>query len=55
MESMKEIYYWDSNTNDEQSIIVTNEFKIDPKQEGRFYVIDNFFEDPYAVRDFALQ
>ena len=55
MESMKEIYYWDSNPNDEQSIIVTNEFKIDPKQEGRFYVIDNFFEDPYAVRNFALQ
>jgi len=48
-------YIWDSNADAEQSIVVTNAFKIKPQSDKRFFVVDNFFEDPYAVREFALQ
>jgi hypothetical protein len=30
-------------------------FKLNENQKHRFYVVDDFYEDPYAVRDFALQ
>jgi hypothetical protein len=30
-------------------------FKINKNQNHRLYVIDDFYEDPYAVRNFALQ
>jgi hypothetical protein len=35
-------------------IIQTDHLKIN-NQDKRFFVVDNFYSDPYAVRDFALQ
>jgi hypothetical protein len=52
---MENPWIWDSNPEAEQSIVTTNAFKIKEKSDSRFFVIDNFFEDPYAVREFALQ
>jgi hypothetical protein len=30
-------------------------FNLNKNQNPRFYVVDDFYEDPYAVRDYALQ
>ena len=30
-------------------------FKLNENQKPRFYVVDDFYEDPHAVRDFALK
>jgi hypothetical protein len=30
-------------------------FKLNKNQNPRFYVVDDFYEDPFAVRDYALQ
>ena len=30
-------------------------FKLNETPKPRFYVVDDFYEDPYAVRDYALQ
>ena len=47
-------YYIDNNPESENGIIDTNQFIINSKQENRFFVVDNFYEDPMAVRNFAL-
>jgi hypothetical protein len=47
-------YYIDNNPESENGIIDTNQFTINPKQDNRLFVVDNFYEDPMAVRNFAL-
>jgi tetratricopeptide (TPR) repeat protein len=49
------IYYHDSNLEEEHGIITTNQFHINKQQDNRFFVVDNFYEDPDAVRDFAIK
>lgn len=36
-------------------VIETNKFKMSDGSGKRIFVVDNFYEDPVAVRDFALQ
>jgi hypothetical protein len=56
MTNSKTPWWWQSNPDPEaeQNIIITNAFPINKKIDKRFFVVDNFFEDPYAVREFAL-
>lgn len=49
-----EKYYIDNNPESENGIIDTNQFVINLKQDNRFFVVDNFYEDPMGVRNFAL-
>lgn len=50
-------YYSDTNPESENGIITTNrpQLRVNQNQKPRLYVVDDFYEDPYAVRDFALQ
>ena len=47
--------YIDRNPESEWGIVESDQFKIKENKDKRFFVIDNFYEDPYAVREFALQ
>lgn len=44
----------DTDTNSEYGFIQCEEIKVNQKSNGRYFVIDNFYEDPDAVREFAL-
>lgn len=48
-------YYKDSDPESQWGIIDTNKFKINKKSSKRFFCVDDFYEDPYAVRDLALK
>jgi hypothetical protein len=47
--------YTDRNPESEWGIVESDQFKIKGNKDKRFFVVDNFYEDPYAVREFALQ
>jgi hypothetical protein len=47
-------YYKDSNFGEDNGIIDTNKFKLSLNQNKRFFVVDNFFDNPHEIRDFAL-
>ena len=47
--------YTDQNPESEWGIVESDQFKIKGNKDKRFFVVDNFYEDPYAVREFALQ
>lgn len=47
-------YYIDNNPDSDNGIIDTNQFIVNPKQNNRFFVVDNFYEDPVQIRNFAL-
>jgi len=47
--------YIDHNSGSEWGIVETDQFEIKKEKDKRFFVIDNFYTDPYAVREFALQ
>ena len=47
--------YTDRNPESEWGIVESDQFKIKENKDKRFFVVDNFYEDPYAVREFALQ
>jgi len=47
--------YTDRNPESEWGIVESDQFKIKGNKDKRFFVIDNFYEDPYAIREFALQ
>jgi hypothetical protein len=49
-----DIKYTDSQPGHDWGYINTNQFALNKNQGKRFFVVDNFYEDPYAVRDFAL-
>lgn len=50
----EEIYFWSSDENSEWGEIRTNAFRVNQNSNKRFWVVDNFFEDPLAVRNYAL-
>lgn len=54
-ESKMEFSYNDSHPEEEQGIIDTNQFSLNSAQKSRFFVADDFYEDPMAVREFALK
>jgi hypothetical protein len=45
---------YDSHPHQDNGIIETNQFIINPQSDNRLFVVDNFYEDPIAVREFAL-
>ena len=47
--------FTDSNPNSDWGIIETDQFILNPQKDKRIFVMDNFYENPDAVRDFALQ
>jgi hypothetical protein len=49
-----EEYYVDNNLQSDWGVIETNRFRL-ADGDKRFFVVDNFYKDPVAVRDFALQ
>lgn len=48
-------YFIDQKKDSDWGIINTNKFKMKSQLDKRLFVVDNFYEDPDAVRDFALQ
>ena len=48
------IKYIDSDPSSEYGHIQSNKFNINPKANKRLWVVDDFFEDPLAVRKHAL-
>lgn len=49
------IYYTDPTPDSDWGVIETNKFSLKENQRKSFFVVDNFYDDPYAVREFALQ
>ena len=47
---MKKIKFKDSDNNSDWGVITTNKFKVNKKANKRAWIIDNFYEDPDAVR-----
>lgn len=45
----------DSNPESEWGFIKSNDIRVNPVIDKRLFVVDNFYEDPYAVREFALK
>jgi hypothetical protein len=50
-----ENYFTDYSPETEWGVIKTNQFKLNINSNSRIYVVDNFYEDPHSVREFALQ
>jgi hypothetical protein len=53
-EKKMQFFYNDSNPNEEHGIIDTNQFAASLTKKPRFFAVDDFYEDPMAVREFAL-
>lgn len=49
-----EEYHNDSQPDSEWGLVKTNKFKINNDYNSRIWVVENFYEDPDAVREFAL-
>jgi hypothetical protein len=45
----------DHNPDSDWGIIETDQFSLNQQKDKRFFVLDNFYENPDVVRDFALQ
>ena len=52
---MSEITKIDSNPDSPYGQIHSNEFKVNSKPDTRLWIVDNFYEDPDAVRAYALK
>lgn len=50
-----DIKYIDRNPESDWGIVETNQFGLTEGKDKRLFVVDNFYADPYAVREFALQ
>ena len=50
-----EMYYYDPTPDSEWGIVKTNKFSINKDKAPRCWIVDNFYSDPHAVREFALQ
>ena len=50
-----EEYYVDTRMGEDWGVIETNRFLMSSGKDKRFFVVDNFYEDPNSVREFALQ
>lgn len=46
--------YIDETPESQWGVIKTDQFKITDGEDKRLFVVDNFYEDPLAVRNFAL-
>ena len=51
---MENIYENDKNNKSDWGVIETNQFKVNKNSNKRAWIIDNFYEDPDAVRQYAL-
>jgi len=51
---MENIYENDLDKDSQWGIIKSNKFKVNKKANKRAWIIDNFYEDPDAVREYAL-
>lgn len=51
---MNSYTYVDSNPHEDYGIVQLNNFALNEQSNSRFYVVDNFYNDPYGVRNFAL-
>ena len=51
---MKKEYVKDLNKKSDWGIVETNKFKISNKAKPRVWTIDNFYDNPDEVREFAL-
>jgi hypothetical protein len=51
---MEKIYIKDSNDKSDWGVIETNQFKVNTNSDKRAWIIDNFYENPDAVREYAL-
>jgi len=51
---MKEIYNKDSNKGSDWGVIETNQFKVNKNSNKRVWIIDDFYENPDEVRNYAL-
>lgn len=49
-----ELKEFNSDPNSEWGVISSNRFKVKNKNEKRIWVADNFYDDPDAVREYAL-
>ena len=45
----------DRNPESEWGIVETDQCGVSNLEDKRFFVVDNFYADPIAVRNFALQ
>jgi hypothetical protein len=52
---MKEIFYNDPSPESEWGVVTTNQFHVNENYNPRCWVFENFYDDPDAVRDFALK
>ena len=52
---MNQEYYTDNPPDTQWGIVKTNKFQLNPESSKRFFIVDNFYKDPYAVRQFALE
>jgi hypothetical protein len=48
-------YYTNETPDSDWGIVRTNKFTTDPAQGKRLFVVDDFYKDPDAVRQFALE
>jgi hypothetical protein len=53
-ENKMEFFYNDSHPDEENGIIDTNQFIVNSNYNPRIFVVDNFYQDPIAIREFAL-
>ena len=53
-EKMRRWHINDLEKDSDWGVVETNKFLISTEQKKRVWIIDNFYEDPDAVRDFAL-
>ena len=51
---MSKIKRVDSAPDSQWGQIYTNEFKPNPEPKPRMWIVDNFYENPDAIREFAL-
>ena len=52
---MANIKETDSNPGEDWGQIHSDRFKISTEQKRRLIIVDDFYEDPHAVRDYALK
>lgn len=50
-----DIKYINHNSKSDWGIVETNQFKLTERKDKRLFVVDNFYDNPHAVREFALQ
>ena len=52
---MEDLREKDMSPDSDWGVIYSNRFKINTEQKKRFIIVDDFYEDVDAVRDFALK